>query len=417
VTDYLPQLPPNWWQNVPPGMNEDQARGWLYAVNTRSDKEQQEKERKDAEARARGFADAYDAETYDRTYHDEKRRRWARRALDAEETGANVPLVWTTADERAARPPMTWLVRGLVPAVGIGVAFGRMGTGKSLLFDVDLGLSLVNELRTWQGFEIADPARRHVGVVLMEGVAGFPARERAWLAGHPSCTREGLLTFEYQPVNLGSEDFIGRLIASIKDAKVAADSFKPSLLIVDTQGLATPDAEESGRSDMRRVYRLCKRLADALGCFVLLITHPGHQYSHRPAGSSTQEQDADLSIRVQDGWLEVNKVKEGEPGARRFFEFVRPEGSASVYVRHVETDSNLGRAAARELERYHRILCAVRQLQGTRGTPKNKVYEVVGGNRKTFFETLDLLVHEGRLLASSNGGAPLLSTTEEVTCG
>ena len=411
----LPELPPNWRQDVPPGMNEDQAKGWLYAVLSESAMERRAKERKDEEARARGFADAFDAEQYDRTYHDEKRRRWARRAVDAEETGANVPLRWTTADERALRPSMRWLVEQLVPTVGIGVAFGRTGTGKSLLFDIDLGLSLVNGLPSWMGFAIAEPTRRHVGVVLMEGMSGFPGRERAWLRAHPGRTNEGLLTFEYQPVNLGSEEFVRRFIASIKDAKVGVDPFRPTLLIVDTQGLAAPDAEESGRSDMRRVYRLCKRLADALGCFVLLITHPGHQFPHRPAGSSTQEQDADLSVRVQDGWFEVNKVKEGEAGARRFFEFVK-EGD-SVYVRHVEEGSNLGRAAARELERYHKIICAVRQLQGERGVARSKVYEVVGGNRKTFFETVDVLVNEGRLRASSNGGPPLLTTTEEVACG
>jgi hypothetical protein len=346
-------------------------------------------------------------------YRNDVYRRW----FDAQ--GNDEPLVWTTAAERRARPAMAWLIRGLAPAGGtLGVMFGPQFVGKSLLVD-DLALTLWNGLSSWMGFEVVpdengEVPRRHAGIILLEGAVGIQARIDAWLAAHPDADDEGVLTLERQAVDLRSEASIQRIIDSVKDAKVGTESFEPAFIAVDTQGLALPGTDENSRSDMRQAYRLAKRLANELKCLVLLITHPGHQYRHRPAGASTQEQDADLSIRVEAGWLEVKKVKEGESGVRRSFEIVK--AAESAYARYLDNETPLGRLAAEAQRFQDSIICAVRRLQDVGGVRAARIFEAVGGSKAVFYQTVAGLIEAGRLQNLSTTRTITLFTQEEATC-
>ncbi len=224
-------------------------------------------------------------------------------------------LVLTSAKERRERPPIEWMVEGLAPVGGgVGIVFGRQGACKTWLV-LDLALSVVNGRDSWMGRR--NTGKGQVLYVLGEGTLGFPARESAWIE-HFGGTNEGLTTIEGQNASLSTDEGLRRLLESIREADL-----QPKLIVFDTQGLtAGMGADENSRTEMRGVYSRAKKLGAELGCLVLMITHPGNDFTTgaRPAGSSTQGQDADLILDVRwsnprrQGTVWVRKVKEAESG-------------------------------------------------------------------------------------------------------
>jgi Bifunctional DNA primase/polymerase, N-terminal/AAA domain len=347
-----------------------------------------------------------------------KADRAARALLDSEFDATEPEVVWTTAAQRRERPAMSWFITGIAPTGStVGLVFGRFSVGKSFLM-VDLALAVANGLDTWMGFKITpDPNGevRHAGIILMEGAVGVQARINAWLLAHPGCTDAGVLTAERQPVDLRSAAAMVRLVTSIRSTTIDGVPFRPGILIVDTQGLATPGTDENSRTEMRQVYGNVKRLADEFDCLVLLVTHPGHQHPTRPAGSSTQEQDADLVIQVGDGFFEIRKVKEGEIGARRHFQ-IEPLGEAAV-IRHLGEGTDLATLAAAEYRRSNEIIATVRAEQGTDGISASRVHAILGGNRTVFFARVHALMAEGRLRNLSESDSRLVLWTDELDVG
>ena len=326
---------------------------------------------------------------------------------EAEQERAAAPLRWTTSADRSKRPAMEWLAEGCLPRVGVGVVFGPMFVGKSMVI-TDLCLSVTNGHASWMGWKLARSG--DVGLILMEGAEGFPGRERAWLAAHPGTSSDRLLTFEAQPVDLGSAAFVRDFVISVRDAVIDGQPFRPALLAVDTQGLALNGRDENSRTDMRRVYRLCKQLAAELGCLVLLVTHPGHQHTDRPAGASTQEQDADVSIRIMSGSVEIRKIKEGTKGARRFFGITPSADSA--YARHLPDRSPAGQAAADRRSRHDAIVAAVARIQGDQGASLNMLVQEVHGRKQDLSSAVSGLVDDGRLRYEGEGTRKRIFTDE-----
>lgn len=355
----------------------------------------------EADPRAEWIQDPETAREFVREVAKGRARQLAEAVREEEE---RVPLKWTRFADRATRPPMEWLLEGLAPRTGVWVEFGPEGVGKTFV-NVDLTYSVANGLDSWMGF----PIRRHgpVVVILMEGAEGYPGRERAWIETHPGTSGENVITVESQPVDLGSEAFARDFVREVREAGMA-----PVLVIVDTQGLALNGRDENSRTDLRKAYRLCKQIAADLTCCVKLITHPGHQHRDRPAGASSQRQDADAVTRVETGTVEVQKVKEGARGAKRYFR-ITPVGELAV-AHHLADSSPMAQSLMIARREADEIVRTVRDLQGDRGTSKTKVYERVGGTKANVLRHIDLLITDGRIRVEGNGSQLRLFTDERT---
>lgn len=112
----------------------------------------------------------------------------------------------------------------------------------------------------------------------------------------------------------------------------ALGTTEPRLIVVDTQALATPGADENSNRDMGLVLTNMKRLSTAHGCFVLLVHHTGYDTSHS-RGASAQRCALDSELRVADGALTVTKVKSYKPSKPLAFDLVS-SGRESVWARY-----------------------------------------------------------------------------------
>lgn len=242
----------------------------------------------------------------------------AKRIMAERQAASEPGIKLTSRQDRADRKPISWMVGGLVPAGGsLGIIYGIQGSNKTFLV-LDLALTILNRGRTWMGRATNfDGVGDSVIYVLGEGALGFPGREAAWLARYGG-QADNLYTIESQDVALDTDAGLDRLRQAI-----LGTGQRPALIVFDTQGLsAAGGVDENSRTDIRAVYARAKALAAEFGALVLMVTHPGNDPKtwNRPAGASTQAQDADLMLHVswsdkkKLGKVTVRKVKEGEAG-------------------------------------------------------------------------------------------------------
>lgn len=326
------------------------------------------------------------------------------------------PLRITRRAERAARPPMTWTVEGLIPEGGsLGVVFGREGSHKTFLA-LDLALSMANAHKQWMGHTMVAPKSCDAVIVLGEGESDFPSREDAWLASYagPDGTAEGVVTLEGQAVSLTTDTGLQRLTALLK-----AEGLNPGIIVFDTQGLtAALGAEENDRTEMRGVYSRAKRLSREFSCLVLLVTHPGNDPKtwSRPAGSSSQLQDVDLALDVRwdnkkkTGKVIVRKVKAG--ASNRAWAFTPVSSELSLVLRYggaadsttAEDDSDLI-----DLAELDRMVGLVEEAEKKgKMLTTNELHKEFGGGKETFWKIRDDLVEHGQLVVREVGQAKIL---------
>lgn len=220
------------------------------------------------------------------------------------------------ANEIAARPPMKWLVRGVLPEKGFGAIYGQPGSGKSFLV-LDL-LAAVSSGFQWFGI----PAKAApVVYITLEGQAGMPQRIRAYR------TKKGLLdriSFIEQPIDLRQPDILKELIDRIRGAGLGG-----GVVCIDTLAASAPGMDENASADMGQLIANLQVLQAELGGFVLVVHHSGKDESKGLRGWSGLNGALDCAIavsRVSEAkqnttrrW-ELSKSKDGSDGMRREFE-------------------------------------------------------------------------------------------------
>jgi hypothetical protein len=153
-----------------------------------------------------------------------------------EERAARFKLL--TAAELAALPPMRELVRGVLPATGLGAMFGPSGSGKSFLV-LDL-LGAVTTGRDWFGHAIPNACK--AVYVALEGEAGVSKRIAAFMAKHG--TLDGLRVI-LSPLDIRLANDRAALVAAIK-----AEGFSDGVLVLDTLNRAAAGMDENDSRDM-----------------------------------------------------------------------------------------------------------------------------------------------------------------------
>lgn len=201
----------------------------------------------------------------------------------------------------AALPPLTWRVRGVLPAQGLAAIYGASGSGKSFLA-IDLCAAIARG-RSWFGkHATAAP----VVYLCLEGEAGIRLRVQAWEKHNGGPLPDGL-TFILQSFDMSSRQDLADLLAVLPAGGV---------VVIDTLNRAAPCVDENSSKDMGQVLTTAKTIQAHTAGLVVLIHHTGKDQTKGLRGHSSLHAALDAAIEVQraPGWRSwsVAKAKDGE---------------------------------------------------------------------------------------------------------
>lgn len=227
-----------------------------------------------------------------------------------------------TDEDLSKRPPVEWIVKGVLPSQGIAVVFGPSGSGKSFLV-LDMLQSLAFG-REWFGQRVKPCS---VTYIALEGEAGLAGRVKAYRIYHGVTSPN--IVYLAQPFGLLNADDINDLVLAIKTAGTG------DVVVIDTLSRATPGSDENDSKAMGSIVAAAKLLQEALGGLVLLIHHTGKDASRGMRGHSLLHAALDCAIEVKRNgdnreWV-IAKSKDGEDGASHPFR---------LEVVHLENDSD-----------------------------------------------------------------------------
>jgi hypothetical protein len=233
---------------------------------------------------------------------------------DAIDRGAEVPLGrirLVPFDKIVLGQARRYLVKGLVPRVGLVVVWGPPKSGKSFwTFDLVMHVALGREYR---GRKVQQGP---VVYCAFEGATGIEARVEAFrqcfLAHH-----SGAVPFFLEPVTL---DLVRDHVALIAAIRLTLERDKrPVALVLDTLNRSLRGSESSDE-DMSAYVRAADAIRETFGCVVIIVHHCGIEGT-RPRGhtSLTGAADAQLSVKRDAGnsiVVQVEYAKDGPQGDR-----------------------------------------------------------------------------------------------------
>jgi hypothetical protein len=203
-------------------------------------------------------------------------------------------------DDLCNAAPMSWIVRGVIPAEGLAALYGASGSGKSFLV-LDMACAIASGAYEWFGLRVTQAP---VTYVCLEGEAGLNKRIKAWCSYHKK-TFPNALRFVAQSFNLLSDD-ISELAKAINLSKNSS-----GLVVIDTLNRAAPGADENSSVDMGNIIAGAKKLQNLIGGIVLLVHHTGKDTTKGLRGHSSLYAALDGAVEVikSDSRLEWNVAK------------------------------------------------------------------------------------------------------------
>lgn len=289
---------------------------------------------------ARWFKDLTPAEVAE--WREEQAEMRQRDADEARKAQPRSRFTVLNAADLEALPTVAEIIRGVLPATGIGANYGASMSGKTFV-DIDMLDALSRGRPDWCGHKI--PAAVPCVYVGLEGAGGIPKRMKA-LGDHKiRVILPG--TFDLR----NAADRVG-LVEAVRDAGAAG-----GVLVIDTWAQACPGMDENSGKDVGEAITGLKALQAELGGLVLIVAHTGKDQAKGLRGHSSMLAALDCAIEVRrDGdrreWV-VAKSKDGEDGASHPFSLdvvqvgrdadgepvttcvVRPEQQAADAVRRV----------------------------------------------------------------------------------
>lgn len=216
--------------------------------------------------------------------------------------------------EYGSKPPYRWLIKRLLPRLGISMIYGDSTAGKTFLA-IDMAMAIARGVPTWCGSKVA---QGKVVFVAAEDAAGVELRYHAYLknAGIRESELDGQFTIICQAPNLLDDNYVLALIKGIGHA---------DLIIMDTLASVMAGGNENTGESMGKVIDSAKRIAMETGSVVLLIHHSGKNQAAGARGWSGMRagvdaefcitQDKDGKTRV----IEATKIKNGVQGEKFAF--------------------------------------------------------------------------------------------------
>jgi hypothetical protein len=204
----------------------------------------------------------------------------------------------------ALQPASRYLVKGLLPNVGLVVVWGAPKCGKSFyVFD------LVAHVAAGWEYRGRRVKQRPVVYFALEGQEGFVARVEAFRQTH---------RVEDIPFYLSADRIVlpqdgGAIVGSIRSQ---FPDVRPGIVVLDTLNRSIAGSENDPE-DMGAYVRAADAIREAFDCVVIVIHHCGVEGA-RPRGhtSLTGAADAQLAVKRLDGNIvaTVEFMKDGPEG-------------------------------------------------------------------------------------------------------
>jgi AAA domain-containing protein len=242
----------------------------------------------------------------------------------------NLPRLYAHGDPDA-RPIKSWVIKGLIPAVGHGLLSGQWGAGKTFVF-FDLAASLSTG-QSWLGHVV----KRQCGVLLLAAEGADEVRLRLDAVVREKCgniTRAPFRWFETAPLLL-HKGAVKTLIAMARQAEASLQAefgLPLGLIGIDTIAACAGYSRAGDEYDNavgQAVMNVLKAVAQELGCFVLGIDHFGKNLEAGTRGASSKESSGDLVLAclgnkelsgsVTNTRLAVRKNRAGQQGQEHPF--------------------------------------------------------------------------------------------------
>lgn len=227
-------------------------------------------------------------------------RGWGKEDTTTVQEPSTPPMQFIPFGEAVELTPPAELVKGFLPATGIGYLFGPSGTFKTFIA-MQLGLHVS------QGWPLAGNKvkRKPVYYLLLEGSTGLGKRTRALNNWRTAMGRELAPDTAYmfwpRPFAITDPASVDALIATVNGA-----GHQGALIVVDTQSQAAPGIDEDKAKDMTLVLGEAKRISESTRGVVLLVGHTGKDEERGLRGSYAQRANVDFTLEVK-----------RQPGARR----------------------------------------------------------------------------------------------------
>lgn len=223
---------------------------------------------------------------------------------------ANPPkLPILTLSEIAKLPPVTWLIKDLIPKQSLAMIYGEPGGGKTFTA-LDLALSAAHG-KAWHGHEAT---KGQVFYVAGEGVGGFRKRISAWHKAK-ELPEEAPFYLIPRAVNLLDVAEIADLVQTIEACRDPA--LPVAMVVFDTVARCMIGGDENAAQDMGLAVRHMDMVREAIGCAVLPIHHSGKDANRGARGSTALIGAVDVSIRVERDTdrvtITTEKQKDAEP--------------------------------------------------------------------------------------------------------
>jgi hypothetical protein len=254
--------------------------------------------------------------------------RYRQKQKSSDKKGQSLPIVATSADAPGGRfqwltsstglsPVLNgnWLIKHVLPAEGLGVIFGRPGSGKTFSV-MDIAMHVAAGI-SWRGKKV-----RQADVSYVSPEAGRLGVNRVigWARHHGIAWPAG---FRLSPATINLCSDATDAEALIQDIKTNQPGCR--LVVIDTLNRAMAGGDENSGEDMGQFVRLCDHIAKSLQAFVLVVHHSGKDTAKGSRGHSSLLGAVSLELEVtkeqgQPGTIKVTKMRDGEDGAEYGFD-------------------------------------------------------------------------------------------------
>jgi archaellum biogenesis ATPase FlaH len=204
-------------------------------------------------------------------------------------------------------PPQEWLIKGVLPATGLGLLYGPSGAGKTFVA-IDVAMHVARGV-DWFGHRT-----KQAGVLYLaaEGTAGFAKRITAYQEHHQLNELDQLpFVAVGQAVDLVSSGHKALTVTA------RAARMRIGLVIIDTLNRSMV-GDENNAEDMAGVIDHAAKLSKWLRCVVLVVHHSGKDMSRGARGHSSLRAAVDVELEVaRDDPIRVvtlTKSRDGEDG-------------------------------------------------------------------------------------------------------
>jgi hypothetical protein len=217
----------------------------------------------------------------------------------------------------AAGPAPQWIIKGVIPAAGVGSMFAESGAGKSFAI-FDMACAVARGL-PWNGQRVRQGKAVYVAA---EGADGVRKRAAAYAQHNDVYLPDLPLGIIAGRPNLLKDDH--KALGEAVNAWGGAD-----LLIIDTLAQSMAGGDENSGEDMGKVLGHCQALHSLTGAMVVLVHHAGKDVTRGARGWSGLKAAMDCELEIaRDGEqrsLRVSKQKDGEDGIGWGFRLVQVE--------------------------------------------------------------------------------------------